>query len=353
MDQQTTLKFFSTVDAEKQLRELQKDLRFTVHEPTVELCVQKLKTEDYRIPEYQRKLTWDESRMSKFIESMLIGLPIPFIFGVAEESHDDKIAIIDGRQRLGTLQLFLENKLPLTDLEKLDAFEGFTFSDLSELQQRRLKNRPIRMVVLDGADPSTQFDVFERLNTTGKVPTRAEIRRGAFPGNFTDLVIRLAESEKFKKLTPMNEGAVDSREREELVLRLLCYSNWYEQFKHSVSQILDKYMQEMNQASSTDALILDRLESEFNKVCEFAENNLPESSFARGNRNQTPRVRFEALGVGIALALRQNPRLTQCDMGWIADPQFEHLTRSHASNSRPRLKERIEFARDKILENAR
>jgi hypothetical protein len=351
---QQSLKFSTSDEAENQLRAMQKDLRFTVHEFTVEICVSKLRSEshDFRIPEYQREIVWNDNQKSKFIESVLLGLPVPFIFGVAEEQFEDRIAIIDGRQRLASLDLFLSNDFPLTNLEKLDLLEGYYFTDLSPLQQRRFKNRSIRMVVLDGADSSTQFDMFERLNTTGKIPTRAEIRRGAFPGPFTDLVIELAGDPTFIALTPMNERSVQQREREELVLRLFCYANRYQEFQHSVKAFLDSYMKLQNETAKSNPAVLADHKAEFQRVCAFAKQNLPGGDFARGSRNQTPRVRFEALAVGIALSLRIKPELTRVDMGWAERPKFEELTRTDASNSRPKVVGRIEYARDQILTSA-
>jgi hypothetical protein len=354
LEAQQSLKFSTPDEAESQLRGMQKDLRFTVHEFTVEICVAKLRSEseDFRIPEYQREIVWNDNQKSKFIESVLLGLPVPFIFGVAEEQHEDRIAIIDGRQRLASLDLFLSGGFPLTNLEKLDQLEGYYFADLSPLQQRRFKNRSVRMVVLDGADSSTQFDMFERLNTTGKHPTRAEIRRGAFPGPFTELVIELARDAKFTTLTPMNERSVQQREREELVLRLFCYANRYQEFQHSVKAFLDSYMKSQNEAAASNVSILARHKAEFDSVCSFAQQNLPGGDFARGNRNQTPRVRFEALAVGIALALRIKPDLKHADMKWAESPEFEEFTRTDASNSRPKVVGRIEYARDHIVASA-
>ncbi len=341
-----------SADAEEQLRELQKDLRFIVQEISVESCVEKLSS-DFRIPEYQRELVWNDEQKSKFIESVLLGLPVPFIFGVAEEAHDDRIAIIDGRQRLGALESFLTNSLVLTQLEKLDAFEGFRFSDFSDLQQRRFQRRGIRVVVLDSADMSTQFDMFERLNTTGKNPTRAEIRRGAFPGPITELIKRMARNPVFEELTPMRSTQVDQREREELALRLLAFSTAYQEFQHSVKGFLDGFLREQNRLAEADPAIVEHYERMFQGVCQFAKANLTGGDFSRESRNQTARVRFEALAVGIALALEERPEITTADMEWADEKEFEDLTTSDASNSRPKVVNRIEFARDRILKNAR
>lgn len=241
---------FSDKDvAEQQLIDQQKNISFDVTEFPVETHVEKLKNGDYKIPDYQREYTWEEPKKWKFIESILLGLPIPFIFGVELDDEDGVISIIDGVQRLNTLKEFLADKLQLKQLDKLNLLASYRYSDLSPLQQRKFRHRTIRMIKLDGADASTQFDMFERINTTAKIPTRSEIRRGAYPGAGTDLVRRLAEDEIFVTLSPMSDKRRKEREREELVLRFLCYSNKYQEFSHDVSRFLDRYLVELNLAT--------------------------------------------------------------------------------------------------------
>ena len=64
---------------------------------------------------------------------------------------------------------------------------------------------------------------------------------------------------------------------------------------------------------------------------------------------RTPRIRFEALSVGIALALRQDPDLLPVSMGWLDSDEFKAHMRSDASNSKPKVISRIEFVRDNLL----
>ena len=72
--------------------------------------------------------------------------------------------------------------------------------------------------------------------------------------------------------------------------------------------------------------------------------------FARaGRENATPRVRFEALSVGIYLALQQKPDLSPNNFDWLESNEFKDLTTSDASNNQGRLKARIEFVRDCLL----
>ena len=95
------------------------------------------------------------------------------------------------------------------------------------------------------------------------------------------------------------------------------------------------------------------MKQDFDLVMRFAENHLEPPYFARkGRDNATPRVRFEALSVGIFLALKQNPDLHPTDFSWLDSIEFKELTTSDASNNQGRLQARIEFVRDCLLGTA-
>ena len=108
-------------EAEAQIRENQKKVDFDVKEYTIEYYVDKYKKGDFFIPEYQRDFVWDEKRQAKFIESVVLGLPIPFIFVADVYDRDDKdeegeegnLEIVDGSQRIRTLTSFVDNNLEL------------------------------------------------------------------------------------------------------------------------------------------------------------------------------------------------------------------------------------------------
>src|SRR5689334_21561806 len=99
--------------AEEQIRQEQRVVDYDTKEYTVELLVSKYSLgregdeNELFIPEYQREFVWDTKRQSKFIESVLLGLPIPYIFtaGLYREIAEDegRIEIVDGSQRIRTL----------------------------------------------------------------------------------------------------------------------------------------------------------------------------------------------------------------------------------------------------------
>lgn len=186
--------------AEAQILEQVKRIDYYISEYTVEFLADKVVKKEYEIPTYQREYTWDEERKWRFIESLLMGLPIPFLF-FWENPRTGKLEIVDGVQRLSTIHEFLYEGLTLGNLDKLTALNGFSFSDLSEARQRKFKNRSIRGIVLnEHADEQARFDLFDRINTGSKHANKAEIRRGALGGPFMNLVIDLAEDADFKKV---------------------------------------------------------------------------------------------------------------------------------------------------------
>jgi hypothetical protein len=293
------------------------------------------------IPEYQRNSVWDDADRSAFIESILLGFPIPFLFFC--ERDDGTIEIVDGVQRITTLHLFLADRFMLCKLAKLSALNGFMFSDLSEATKRKFQNKSLRIVVLEGDTPvEFRKDLFSRVNKSGRKINPSEFRRGTFPGRLTQFIEKCSENDKFKRLCPLNEQKVKRYARFELVLRFFAFVNSYKDFKHDVSPFLDTFL-EKHQSSFDES----QYEQEFTRMCNFVEEHFP-LGFAR-TKQSVPNVRFEAISVGVALALRENPNLTVQNVNWLQSDEFDENTTSDSSNNPGRLEKRIEFVRDCLL----
>ncbi len=213
------------IAAEKQIVEQSKRIEFYLTEYTLEILALKTRNGDFEVPAYQREFTWEPERKSRFLESLLMGLPIPFLF-FFESPETGKLEIVDGSQRLRTIEEFILGDLELGDLEELSLLSGFRFQDLPESRQRKLKNRSIRGIVLnEHTDEQSRFDVFERINTGPKIAKKAEIRRGALGGPFLDLVISLSKEKYFANLAPVSKKREKEREREELITRVCAYGD--------------------------------------------------------------------------------------------------------------------------------
>lgn len=297
------------------------------------------------IPEYQREFVWKKDRKSKFIESVLLGVPLtPFL---VSEDENGRLEIIDGSQRIRTLISFYNNEFSLIKCKKLSEINSAKFRDLPKKLQRHIINRDFRIIVVDNADEKIRQDIFERINTTSEKLTDAEIRKGSFSGKFYNLVLELKDNENFIKICPVSEYKANRGEYEELILRFFAYKDKYLDFKHDVAIFLNNYLFEMNKSNFNP----EEYRIDFYLMVNFVKQYFPLGFRKDANSKSTPRVRFEAIAVGTILALKENPNLENPNLEWLDSDGFKIQTTSDASNNPDRLKNRIEFVRDGLLGN--
>jgi len=345
-------------EAEAQIREKQKIVDYNTNEYPVEVLVGKYREgldEDINelyVPDYQRDEAWDEDLQSKFIESILLGLPIPYIFVADLRPEEDDLArleIVDGTQRIRALDKFYNNELRLSGLKKLEKLNNFYYRDLPLARQRRFNRSSLRMIVLtEKADEETRRDMFERINTGSVQLNDMEIRRGiSSAGGFMSVIEELAKEDKFNELCPFSEALKRRREPEEFVLRFFAYLNNYQNFERRVNLFLNEYLEKNNENKVED---FNKMKSEFYRMLDFVDIYFSPRGFAKKKGHvRTPRIRFEAISVGVALALRENSDLKPSSMDWLDSEEFKEYTTSDASNSRPKVIKRIEYVRDQLL----
>lgn len=341
--------------AEEQIQLHHRTVDYDTREYPVEVLVAKYTeglAEDQNeifVPDYQRDHTWEPKRQSRFIESVLIGLPIPYLFVADVADKEARLEIVDGSQRLRTLAAFLADKLELSDLEKLTELNGFVFSDLPKPRQRRFNRHTLRLIELtEKADEEIRRDLFERINTGSQELSDMEKRWGSMDGDFLRFVRTCAEMPLFAELAPLPAASVKRRERQEFVLRFFAYRDRYEKFERRVDHFLDEYIKDV--ASGFDATQSKDLESAWTNMLTFVQENCSHGFAKKDGHTRTPRVRFEAISVGTSLALAKNPELSVSNMNWVTeDEEFRVLTTSGSSNSKPKIKKRIEYVRDRLL----
>jgi len=342
----------AAVDAE--IQEKQKVTDHEIREFPVSVIVDKFTTglesdeAELYIPDYQREFIWDAKQESRFIESLLLNLPVPYLF-VADTGHgkyEGRLEIVDGSQRIRTLVRFLQDEFALQGLLKLRAANGFRFSEFSLPRQLRLKRKTLRMIELtELADEETRREIFDRLNTGGTKLQPMEQRRGSQDGPFLNFIEKCAVSPLLHKLCPISPVRVKFAEYPELVLRYFAYIDNYLDFDKSVDDFLNATLKRGN--ALFDEL---RLRSDFDQMLDFVDRYFPLGFKKTSNNNSVPRIRFEAISVGATLALRQNPLLVPPHpTAWLDSPEFIKLTRSDSSNSRPKVRNRIHFVRDQLL----
>lgn len=343
--------------AEDALAAVARQVKFTIAEYPVSLYVSRFNDEvngRYFVPPYQRNLAWNRDQQSQFIESLLIGLPIPFMFFYQTEGG--RMEIVDGSQRMRAMRAFLKEDLQLRELVLVPELNGFRYSDLPGERRNRLEDVTIRTIVLDSeTDAATRAEMFARINRSGTTANEAEVRRGSLPGSVTDLIKEIAESPQFVAMTPLTKKAVGQREREELVTRFFAYTNTndtaegrFPNYRDRPSRFLFDYLRSANGRAEADANVVGAMRAEFERMLSFVRASFP-NGFQKPAGGQTvPRVRFEAIAVGSALALRDNPDLA-------ADPQkvgrrmeevgFDRVVVSDGANVRSKLEGRIDLVR--------
>jgi uncharacterized protein DUF262 len=357
--------------AERQIRELQRDVDYQVREYPIEVVVKKHVegreegVNELFVPDYQRDLVWDDKRQSKFIESLLMGLPIPYLFAADVGSEDEEMAgrleIVDGTQRIRTLARFIAGELELCGLEKLTALNGFKYEDLAPSRQRRFLRITLRMIELtEQANEETRRDMFERINTGSVKLNPMETRRGTHPGPFMNLIEELSKDTLFAKLAPLSEPSRKRLEREELTSRFFTFFDRYETYGRDesgkvVSEFVDAYVGDMNDTIRQEGVsgpTVARLRDVWGSTMAFVDRHFPAGFAKTVGARSTPRVRFDAIAVGSARALRENPGLAPTAdeiSSWLDGSEFKKLTTSDAANNRARVLGRIDFVRRKLL----
>jgi uncharacterized protein with ParB-like and HNH nuclease domain len=345
-------------DADAEIRNKQQPVNYDTKEYPVEILVQKYMdgknddTNELFIPDYQRDMAWDDARQSKFIESVLLGLPIPYIFvaDIPDKENEARLEIIDGSQRIRTLARFINNELKLIGLKKLEKLNDFTFADLPLARQRRFKRATLRMIQLtENADEEVRRDIFERINTGSVELNEMEKRRGILRGSFLDLIEELSELPKFRELCLFPKAAIDRREPQEFVLRFFAFLNNYNNFNAKrINDFLDEYLKNTNKDQAFDR---ESMQNEFLSMLDFVEKYFPEG-FRQGKdfAKTTTRIKFESLSVGVALALREKNNLIPKSTNWLQSEEFRELTSGEGSSSRVKVIKRIEYVRDQLID---
>lgn len=212
-------------------------------------------------PDYQRLFRWSEGQRSRFIESLLLEMPVPPIFVI--EEGDGTYQLIDGLQRISSY-LHMRGKLAaphldppvapgefltLSDCDIVPALNGTTFNDFPTALQIRLKRAFIRVeVVRKETDPRFKYHMFKRLNTGGELLSAQQLRNCTIrllDSVFPDFLIRMSEVDDFKECTSgMTPARRLSAFDQELVLRFFALKNRRARFKHEVTDFLTEYMEE-------------------------------------------------------------------------------------------------------------
>lgn len=208
---------------------------------------------------FQREFVWTRSQCDRFIESLLLGLPVPGIFLVKESSG--RLLVLDGQQRLRTLQYFYSGliqgkEFALDNVQQ--KWRGRTYKTLEVDDRRRLDDSIIHATIVRQDEPSDDLSsvylVFERLNSGGTFLQPQEIRVALYHGKFATLLSSLNENESWRALY----GKKSARLKDlELILRFFALYYQAKSYKRPMKEFLNRYMaSNINLPSGTEETFL-------------------------------------------------------------------------------------------------
>ena len=175
------------------------------------------------LPGFQRHFVWSKPQSDKFIESLLMGFPVPGIFLVQQPNN--VLLVLDGQQRLATLHAYYTGILRgrhfrLTYVQ--DAYKGLAYADLDDEDRRRIDNSIMHATILRQDDPGDHqqaiYQIFERINSGGTPLQPHEIRIALYGGSLIRLIRDLNDEPAWRSLF----GKPSPRFKDqELILRFL------------------------------------------------------------------------------------------------------------------------------------
>jgi Protein of unknown function DUF262 len=236
--------------SEKEDADVAQDLRYSITsygaDYPVDALVKRMEDKAILVPDFQRKFVWSRPQASRFIESLLLGLPVPGIFLAKEPAPSQKHLVVDGQQRLRSLQRFYsgefeEKVFTLTGVES--QFEGRTYKTLADDDRLRLDDSILHATIIKQDNPadddSSIYLIFHRLNTGGTLLHPQEIRSAVSHGAFNKLLEELNKNSSWRKI--FGEDSARKKDQE-LILRFFALHFQQIPYKRPMKTVLDDFM---------------------------------------------------------------------------------------------------------------
>ena len=317
----------------------------------IDSLVKRMREGSVYVPQFQRGFVWDLKDASRFVESLLLGLPVPSIF-LSREPDTNKLLVVDGQQRLLSLRYFYDGIWEPT--QKVFAlkgvqreFEGRTYRTLRDEDRRRLDDSILHATVFKQDEPSDDessvCQVFERLNSGGKKLTPQEIRSAVHhAGRMRTVLEDLNRHEGWRRIY----GPEDGRMRDqELILRFLALLLDGDNYERPMVLFLNRFMGRNKDLSEETASMM---KGEFSKAIELVCAAIGSRAF-RPVRALNAAV-FDAVMVGTARRLRagaveDHPAYGSAYRGLFENQDFLEAC-GRGTSSEERVRERLRLATD-------
>lgn len=319
----------SDIESEEGNEEIKIEVPFDPSEINIKIVprnigqlVELLEDKQILIPKYQRLPNlWSETKKSRFIESLMLDLPIPLFY--FDERDDKKWYVVDGLQRMSTLEHFMigkgevgknRNKLILQNLEFLTEYNDKTWDDLPKDIKRRINSNQVTITLIGKGTPDeVKYTIFSRINQ-GDVPLKSqEIRTALFQGYRIDFLESLIsedteEGKLFKKVT---DGSIKSKRQQDLdfISRFIAfYLIDYKKYEPDMDRFITLGTKEIK----NEPEILNKIKNDFNNSLNLCYSVFGKNAFRKiKNENEgrsfINKPLFEVISVAFA-KLNDNQR---------------------------------------------
>ena len=311
------------------------------------------------IPEWQRSYVWTHRQASSFIESLLVGLPVPGVF-LALDSETYDLIVIDGQQRLKTLQCFYQGQRPDLSSDKPSAFKlkdvhkrfsGRTYHQLLANDRRRLDASVIHATVIKqdespGIDTS-MYQLFQRLNCGGRSLNSQEIRSAIYRGRLIDRIGHLNQYSDWRLIM----GAPHRRMKDqELILRFMALWHSGEQYTEPMTEFLNGFTQTNRHPEES---WLDSTAGLFQEVISTFHGATEKRSFRLDQTQAVNAAMFDSMSIGLARRLRNREishnRVRDVHESLVHDDEYRRSV-TRTTTHRTSVKTRIDLAVSAFLD---
>lgn len=255
------------------------------------------------IPPFQRQFVWSINEASKFIESLILGLPVPGIF-LSKEKDTNRLLVVDGQQRLMSLFYFYTGYFQTTPFKLQNVQEdllGRSYNTLKTSDRLRLDDSIIHATVVRQDEPddseSSVYQIFERLNSGGRALKPQEIRACIYYGEFNELLNELVKYPHWREI--FGKKADIRLKEQELILRFLSLLYNRDNYEKPLKGFLNSFMSEFQHL---DIIQKENFTETFKKTFDFITKTIGSKPF-RIKRNLNLGA-FDAISIGVAERLK-------------------------------------------------
>jgi uncharacterized protein with ParB-like and HNH nuclease domain len=328
MELQNDPQLYEDYDSDEDTEVIQYDISSTPNDFNVMTLNSFVQSGSVKIPTFQRNYVWDIKRASKWIESLIIGLPVPQLF--LYEEKRSSFLVVDGQQRLMSIYYYLMGRFPrnekrdnlrhifdengcipneiLDDSEYFQDFklvlpsqssnqknylDGLSYVMLDDIKMD-LDLRPIRSIVIKQNKPknddSSVFEIFNRLNTGGTNLMPQEIRSCMYNSDFYDVLRDLNMERGWRRFFTRPEPDLHMKDIE-IILRGFAMLENGDKYKTTMARFLNDYSGESKENTNEKNRYLKDLFISFSSMC----SKLPDGIFLNKSTNKFNIALYEAV----------------------------------------------------------